>query len=120
MNSIAATTVEQARGLCVEFLSQPVRNQYVHVNPIVTMYLRKGARAIQGEIVRTLELATIAVAAPYQGNGIGTGMIRLIHEINPYPVTYIENVFNPKLITWLRANNWTEVRSEVLSFYTRK
>lgn len=84
------------------------------------MYVRKGTRAIDGEIVRTFEVATLAVAAPFQNQGIGTGVLRLAHEINPYPVTYVENVFNPVLIRWLTANGWTEVRSEVLSFYKRK
>lgn len=75
-------------------------NQWIEHGP-VRAYLRKMFRR---GAVYTLDI----VAIEGGGNGDARKLVRKIHGLNPWPVTYVENVAEPALRTWLEDDGWSE------------
>jgi hypothetical protein len=69
------------------------------------VYLRKSNRLIKGKIIPSLDIASIEVWIPQKGTG--TSIINKLHELNPFGVTFIENVINEHLEKWINRNDWT-------------
>lgn len=68
------------------------------------VYVRYSKRGLNGELVEALDIATIT-ATP-TGQGIGTRFITAAHELNPWPMTFVENSLNEHLTAWLERNGW--------------
>ena len=70
------------------------------------VYLRRGPRKINNQLVKAVTIANISVDV--QRQGIGMGLINYIHFINPSNHTYVECVNNPHLACWLERNGWVK------------
>lgn len=100
-----------------QFLAGKQPNAWLNVDDgyIVQVYCRKGARhRVNGTLTTTFDIANINVEKP--GHGIGSAVINLIHRINPYPVTYIENVLNDRFYTYLIRHDWKDVEINRFDF----
>lgn len=92
------------------FLTEGIRNRYVMDEfGVCSVYARKARRMINGKMTSTLDIANISVDGGLRGNGIGTGIINLIHESNPYHITYVECLLNESLHQRLLNDGWESV-----------
>lgn len=90
------------------FLTSQQRNQYVYGHEIIAVYVRKNAiHMIQGVPLPCLDIASIVIAK-YQHRGFGKRVVDYMHQINPYRITYIENILNDRFYDRLVANSWKD------------
>jgi hypothetical protein len=75
------------------------------------VYVRKSVRllptndgSVRGRHV--LDIANISIDEAFIERGLGTAIFALIHDTNPCPVTYVENVCNTALAARLIAQGW--------------
>lgn len=106
------------------FLRWKDRNLWVRSeHEIIQAYCRKAHHSINGKMTETLDIANISVEAEYQNQGLGMGAIDAMDQLNPFKVTYVENVLNDQLACRLRLRGWTEIHREdeqLSSFYLVK
>lgn len=101
-----------------KFLSSNQRNQWINM-PCFKFYLRKANRCIGGKMVSTLDLASIEICEQQRRKGIGTEVAEFCHFLNPFDVTFIENVSHASWSLRLRRNEWQlDERSVNLEFMT--
>lgn len=92
------------------FLDQTkVRNAWI-VYAHYRVYVRKAFRNIDGELRSTLDIAQIEVKEGMRGCGIGSAILRITEELNPFYAVYIENVLNDRFATRLMHDGWTPLR----------
>lgn len=95
------------------FLESSVRNIRLYVGPL-TAYVRKSVRWLSLEGKETskrwhcLDIASIEVDPVHCGRGLGTTAIALLHDMNPSPLTYVENVLNRGLYAHLCKKGWRD------------
>ena len=97
-----------------QFLQKKVRNEFVYSSDqSIHVYARKGIHLINGKQEQTLDIARIEVDDALQGRGIGTAMINGIHDLNPFKITYVENLLNEQLYARLKKQGWLDVNNSL-------
>ena len=76
----------------LDFLESPVRSQWLR-NEFMKVYVRKSHHHI-GDLIKTLDTATIEVYPEFQRQGKCSEFLVLAHQINRYQATFIENVLH--------------------------
>lgn len=99
--------IEECRAKITEFLQGRERNTYLYIDGIASVYVRKGHHLIEKNMLSTFDIGSINVYEP--GQGTGTIIIELIHEMNPYDVTFIESLLNTRLHSRLLLSGWKNV-----------
>lgn len=103
------------------FLNQPLPNQYVYGDDIITVYTRKGVHLIDNALTSCLDIGTIVIADRYRGQGLGMRVIDHMHRINPFGATFVESLQNTGLYQRLLYEHWRDVpRSTPPSVYKYK
>ena len=104
-----------------EFIQEGMDRQYNHVrwisDDVMKVYVRKSRRYINDKLIICLDLASIEVIENKRGQGIFTAFLGYAHALNPWDVTYIENVLAPRFARYFRNNNWCERDIFPPSFY---
>jgi len=104
----------QFRKALQEFLSSPIRNQWI-MTPQMEVYVRKGGHMLNQHMYMFLDLANITVYE--QSQGIFKQTLEVFKELSSPSLqgVYIENVLNPQLAEYLRrlaatepASHWSE------------
>ncbi len=95
------------------FIADRRRNLFLEAGPVRT-YIRKGYHCVvkEGrppEAFRTLDIASIDIDKPHRGHGLGSSILIAFHAINPFPMTYVENVLNPDFCRHLHLNGWQRI-----------
>lgn len=88
-----------------KFLASSHRNRWLESEHL-KVYVRRSQRLVNGQAYKALDIATID--AEPTGQGIGTRFITAAHELNPFPVTFVENSLHEGLTRWLARNGWLE------------
>lgn len=110
---------EQVEGSRIEHLRGPsrwfrTRKFYVYIR-FRTTY------RIGDSLQHTICVANITIQEKFRGQKIWTRMIEHIHQTNPYPYTYIENVLEERFQHWFLRNGWKPIprrsKAEPRSFY---
>ena len=78
-------------------------------NEQIRLYLRKSRRIIGEKVRFCLDIASIEIAEEYQGRGLFTKIMALLHEMNPYEVSYLESILNPVLEEWCKKRRWVQM-----------
>jgi hypothetical protein len=95
----------------IDFFKSNQRNKWLE-DKDMKVYVRKSKRLLPKEknLIETLDIATIEAIKP--GKGHGTKFIKAAHEINPFQMTFIENVLTPRFVRWFEKDGWTMFPSE--------
>lgn len=91
------------RLLDVFLANRKVRNQWLE-DRWLKAYVRKANRFVDGRLQTSLDIATMSCERP--GMGRGSRFIELSHAKNPFEITFLENVINPKLVEHLISYGW--------------
>lgn len=75
-------------------------------NEKIKVYVRKAHRLINKQMLVSLDLATIEVAPSFQNQGLCSNFIKSAHAVNPFDITFIENVLDENLRRHLIKNDW--------------
>ena len=109
-STLRRTVISDLKEALLEFLDGPNRNQYIcDSDSIVNVYTRKGLHHINGMVEHTLDIAAISVTHECRSNGIGAGVINMMHACNPFGITFVESLLNESLYTHLKASGWKDV-----------
>ena len=95
------TIIEQCRA----FLNNKELQRHWVKDKGVQIYFRKSNKWLNDGKVTALEIGNIDIKPT--GQGIFTNLIREIHVLNPYDVTFVQNV-NPRFRSWFIRNFWEE------------
>lgn len=107
-----ADAFDQFKQELATFISGKQRNGYVYGNDVITVYVRKDSTHIVKSVpFKCLDIATITIAHLYQNRGCGMRVINHIHSINPYRMTFIENILNDNLYDRLIGRGWADTES---------
>lgn len=85
------------------FLKSSYRNKWLSDDKM-KVYIRKGHHCIRGNLVKTLDIASIEAYNP--GFGIGTSFIDIACTINLFEATYIECIGNTRFLDHLLKFDW--------------
>lgn len=96
-----------------------LRNTYIQ-NDVLSLYIRKSRRVLNGEIVKCLDLANISIEEEYQNQGIFKMVVNVINELNPYEWLMIENTLNPVLVEWGKKYHLDEFSNYDMCFFINK
>ncbi len=96
------------------FLESKLNRQWVVSGTTIQVYLRKGHHAFGGKLISTLDIANIEIGERSRRKGLGTAVIAKLHELNPYEVTYVENILNGPLYESLMKRDWINVSKAVI------
>lgn len=99
--------IQKVQDSTISFLNSQQRNTWIRVGG-VSIYVRKGHHLIDGEIRDTFDIGNINIEP--MGTGIGTVVIDMIHDLNPYSITFIENILNPRFYEHLKHAGWLDVK----------
>lgn len=92
----------------IECASRPqFTNQWVQ-NECAKVYIRVRRRLVDQEQVQSLDLATIEVAPAWREKGVMSYIIAQTHAMNPWSITYVENVLNPIVAHHLESRGWVQ------------
>lgn len=83
------------------------------------IYLRKARRIVEGKRVDALDVGTVEVFPEYRRKGVFSQLLDSLHRMNPWDVTFVENVLNKDLEQYLTRTGWVRdpaYRDDV-SFY---
>lgn len=94
-----------------KFMSSNIRNEWIE-DYALRVYVRKGSHLIDGELVKTIDIANIQSAPEYQHNGYFRSFMRHV-ESYKVPV-YVENIHNPLLTDILVRNGYRVIDPEAL------
>lgn len=109
--TIRARVIQELSGELTCFLDSPLRNTYISDNDgIANVYIRKGLHCIDGIVEHCLDIAAISILPEFQGHGIGSGVINMMHANNPYGTTFVESLLNDTLYTHLINCGWKDVQ----------
>lgn len=109
LSAILQNDVEELKQDFQVFIAGTARNKWLEGQDTVRVYVRRGHHLINGDVVKTLDIASIEVHPDLQGMGIGMHVINWMHENNPYGVTFIESILNDKLYATLKREGWIDV-----------
>lgn len=70
------------------------------------VYLRKTQRIILGQVLTSLDIASIEVEERYYHRGLFSSFVIRAHETNPYQVTYLDHALNPVVRSWCIRQGW--------------
>lgn len=105
-----ADVVAGLRDELINFLGSGIRNGYISdADSVCNVYTRKGLHLIDGVVEHTLDVASISVDSEHRGNGIGSSVIHMMHNTNPFGITYVESLLNDSLHDHLKALGWKAV-----------
>lgn len=81
------------------------------------LYARKSIRSLtgMGENLRALDIANISLNPKIRSRGWFTTFLEIVDEVNPWDVTYVEAVRNPRLAGFLPRVGFIEMPHE--NFY---
>lgn len=96
-----------------EFLIGKYPNIWIYGEDIISVYVRKGKRHINGGWFACLDIGTITISEQYQGNGIGTKVIDHIHRRHSLRATLVESILNDRLYDRLKREHWNDVKNSV-------
>ena len=102
-----------------KFLKGNLRNIWINTAKL-NVYVRKGYHYINGELLKTLDIANISVNESYKRKGLGMKFIKDAYKINPFKVTYIENVLNSNFSKKLCEDDWLIVKDANPICYFKK
>lgn len=108
LTEIIADDIQAFKKAFQAFMKSGQRNQWLETHTI-KIYMRKATHAIGGQVVKTLDIANIHIDETERGQGVGTMLIDWLHQQNPFPVTFVESIQNPRLYTHLKARGWLDV-----------
>jgi hypothetical protein len=108
LTEIITDDTETFKRLFQVFINSRQRNQWLETDTI-KIYIRKGTHMIDGNLAKTLDIANINIDETERGQGVGTMLIDWLHQQNPFPVTHVENIQNPRLYTHLKRLGWLDV-----------
>lgn len=84
----------------------------------IQVYIRKTVRHLDQAKVTSLDIANLVLYPTGQGHG--TKLIDMLHDINPCQVTYIESVVNERFAGYLERSGWLKAQTTPPSFYKIK
>lgn len=75
------------------------------------LYVRRTRHAIRGEVLHTLDFATVGVRPDLRRQGIAKSLIHVCEQeaIRSSLVVYVENIVNPNLESYLGSRNYQDV-----------
>lgn len=115
--SIEGQLMYWIRGHLDPNLSNPVPNTYLEWNRM-EVYVRKRTRDIQGETLMVLDIANIGIPKEMRGKLWFTNFLLIVQKINPWPITFIENVENKRLAKSLAKKSWVKIEGDNELCYT--
>lgn len=92
-------------------LSNPLPNTDLKYNGM-SVYVRKRTRYIKGEFLMVLDIANIRIPEEMRGKLWFTNFLLIVQKINPWPITFIENVRNKRLAKSLSKKNWIKIEGD--------
>lgn len=103
------------------FLNSTHRNLWIG-NDRVAVYVRKSKRYVLGACHPVLDLSSVEVNEEYRRQGIFKDVFFTCRKLSPYPYVYVENVLEPCLDHWLRAQDYRYIDASGIfpSFYFTK
>ena len=114
-----------AKDLLSHFLFEhmwPINRRWLYAtDPVMSVYVRKGNRSIEGSMMKTLEIATVEVEI--QGKGTFTDFFDFALNINPFPVllVLVESVQTERFCNFFRRRGMVELPNSIPpSFYLMK
>lgn len=100
------TVIEQLAEFIKDSKIKLMNNQWLQ-DDVMKVYVRKGRHMVYpGKLSVTLDIASVEVDEDKQGQGYWTEFLDKAHEMNPWEVTYVENILNPILSTSLIRHGW--------------
>jgi len=96
-----------------DFLAGSFPNLWIYGDDIISVYVRKGKRFINGGWFTCFDIGTITINEQYQGNGIGIKVIDYLHSNHPYRATLVESILNQRLYDRLKREHWNDVQNSV-------
>lgn len=91
------------------FIKGKYRNIWL-LSDNIKVYVRKSERNVNGRYHTAFDIASIELDETIRGKGIGTSLINRIHETHPFEITFMENVLNKGLGTWVNKNGWAQYK----------
>ncbi len=77
----------------------------------IKVYVRRSQRLINGSQFTCFDIANINVKESQRGKGIFTEFLNKAHEMNPWEVTYIENVNDERFRKFFEKQGF--IRSDI-------
>jgi hypothetical protein len=96
-------------------LNNGMRNAYVDEPGFDTLYVRVATRFLDGQRMRTIDLATIGASVP--GGGAFTRLVTRLRDQYPTMTIFVESVQTDRFATKLRAMGFVEREWEPGNFY---
>ena len=89
------------------FLNSPLKNVWVNFY-WGKLYIRKSIRCIIGSksYQKCFDLGVIEIYGRHQSKGFSKKTIAIMHNINPFHITFIESVEHPRLKNHLPKAGW--------------
>ena len=88
-----------------QIIKLPRANEWITHGPF-RLYIRVGGRAIDGEMVKAIDLANFEIVDEKErGKGHFSNLLSLVNDLGKkygYDGIYVESILNPDLITILR------------------
>ena len=89
------------------FLESPASSCFLANTDIdAKLELRKSHHHLDYTTYPTLDITAITVGVSFKSMGVGTKLIKIIKDSNPYPATFLYNVVDEALCAYLLRRNW--------------
>lgn len=94
-----------------DFMESSARNNWL-CDKHLRVYVRKGIRYIEGQMLNTVDVANIESPPKYKGKGFFKQFMLKVESLGR-PI-FVENIHNPNLFDMLKKHGYQEVQSATI------